>query len=56
MEEEEVDSWYEEEKQKVFNEYLDNIEKNKLRVKMRNSFTILKINLVFSYRIKKSFK
>jgi len=34
----------------------DNIEKNKLRVKMRNSFTILKINLVFSYRIKKSFK
>jgi len=29
MEEEEVDSWYEEEKQKVFNEYLDNIEKNK---------------------------
>lgn len=31
MEEEGVDSWYEEERQKVFNKYLENIEKNENR-------------------------
>ena len=29
MDEEEVDSWYEERKQKIFDGYLENIERNK---------------------------